>query len=89
MLTNSEEAVKYTYSHIWTTSQSFSRPTPPTVRWLRFSRYGSLSASNDQEKVACPNEVLSDYLVKIRLQKGRFARLFCENQIVKSEVLSV
>ena len=52
-LTNSGATVKYKYSHIWTRNESFSRLTPPTSRWLRLSRYGSLSASNDQEKLAC------------------------------------
>jgi len=56
VLTNSEATVKYKYSHIWTKSQSFSRLVPPLAPGgSRLCRYGSLSASNDQEKLACPS----------------------------------
>jgi len=37
------------------------------------------------QKVAYPNETLSDNSMKIRLWKYSFARLFCENQIVKAK----
>ena len=43
----------------------------------------------EPQKMACPNEVLSDYFVKFRLSERSFANLFCENQIMKSNVLSV
>jgi len=35
------------------------------------------------QKVACPNEVLSDYFMKFRSCERSFARLSCENQTVK------
>jgi len=35
------------------------------------------------QKVACPNEVLSDYFVKVRLWKWSFVRLFYETHTVK------
>ena len=50
---------------------------------LRLSRCGSLSASKGQEKLACPNEALLDYFVKVRLWKWSSVGLFCESQIVK------
>ena len=34
------------------------------------------------QKVASPNEVLSDYFVKFRSWEWSFARLFCDNQTV-------
>ena len=41
------------------------------------------------QKVACPNKVLSDYLMKFRSWEWSFASLFCEKQIMKREVLSI
>jgi len=35
------------------------------------------------QKVACPNEALSDYFVKVRLWKWSFVRLFYETHTVK------
>jgi len=52
-LTHSGATVKYKYSHIWAKNQSFSRLVPPLAPGgPRLSRYGSLSASNGQEKLA-------------------------------------
>ena len=91
----------------------FSRLAPPfSPRGSRLSRYGSLSASNGQDKLAwpgwslpdqtvkfdlvrgnpwqvklqkvvCPNEVLSDYFVKVRLWERSFVRLFYGIQTMK------
>jgi len=53
-LTNSGAIVKYKYSHIWTKKQPFFKTHSADSQWLRLNRYGTLSASNGQEKLACP-----------------------------------
>jgi len=41
-----------------------------------------IPVSRNYRKVACPNEVLSDYFMKFRSREWSFASLFYENQIM-------
>ena len=87
VLTNSEATVKYKYSHIWTKSQSFSRLNPPTVEWLWFSRYGSLSASYGQEKLALSRLILvrpdcKNWLVRVNPCQFELQKMACPNEVL-------
>jgi len=87
VLTNSEATVKYKYNHIWTKNQSFSRLTPPTVEWLRLSRYGSLSASNGQEKLALSGLIpvrpdCKNWLVRVNPCQFKLQKVACPNEVL-------
>jgi len=78
----------YKYGYIWTESQSFVRlPTFESfVRLFRLGKTGIVRVNPCQlklQKVACPNEVLSDYFMKFKSCEWSFVRQSYEIQIVK------
>jgi len=92
-LTSHETIYGYKYSPIWTEIQSIVRlPTFESI--VRLSTFESIVGLLTFEsiarlcplklqKVACPNEVLSDYFTKFKLCEWSFFRLFYENQNVR------